>query len=78
MAKKRLNEKLQAWVRARELYRLSPAHVQMARLHDEVADGLEALTDVIPGRVDIGSGTHAQAPALEIGRPVRRIRAVKA
>ena len=31
MAKKKLNQKLQAWVRARERYRLSHAHVQMAR-----------------------------------------------
>lgn len=31
MAKKRLNQKAQAWVRARKRYRLSDAHVQMAR-----------------------------------------------
>ena len=31
MAKKRLNQKAQAWVRARKRYRLSHAHVQMAR-----------------------------------------------
>ena len=31
MAKKKLNQKLQAWVGAKKLYRLSHAHVQMAR-----------------------------------------------
>jgi hypothetical protein len=31
MAKKKLNQKIQAWVEARRRYRLSHAHVQMAR-----------------------------------------------
>ena len=31
MAKKKLDQKLQAWVEARKRYRLSHAHVQMAR-----------------------------------------------
>jgi hypothetical protein len=31
MAKRKLNQKIQAWVEARRRYRLSHAHVQMAR-----------------------------------------------
>lgn len=31
MPKKKLDQKLQAWVEARKRYRLSHAHVQMAR-----------------------------------------------